>query len=788
MTFAKSKIRSVHAVERERTSPFGPILAVIAVVAGLSTVVRNVQMAIFSGGNNLSNDYLAFAPVVERMLSGGYADVFELLRASFIGSHMMLGTLLVFAANATFFSWHALSDILLAQLLALGRCWLLFDCFSEKADGWKRGLLLGALLVLNFGATQASVLHYGAFGVSVGLTLLGFCFALWSLCKGRDSVLGLLGVVAGGFLSSLSWGNVPPCWIALLAALFLQKTRRWAPYMVALICLAINLLPYVFLYPHHGEQCGADRTALISFANMRVFLNTLGRPFANDIAANPGSLPLAESSSVWGILILGLLALLFTRAKRLPSAAKAGAAVALYGASSVYMISLFRWTVSPWYVPFATMFWCGIVSGIYSLLVHTGAQFTAAKRALAVLSIGSIGVLYLFSNLSFSGKNLYAHTRTLSSESVLRNSATAPTYGESTLFEWGCGNPGYVQALAEPLRRRNWSCFSVHQQIALQGEFILDSVRTELGNNGEQPFWSVNSSRTGKKSWSSSEHLNLILSGGSHLKWSFDLPSNVSTAVFKTEVVAGRMPGQPETGQAMLGVSDGDSYEHQLFRLGKDRRTVALPLKIDGKRKTLTLESISDQRAKWSQAVFVFPRLELEFNPNQQTSVETPTCPSNTELSPAFVANTPNDRILPLEAAFWWPSQPEIARSDALVWRVNRATQAESCMPDVQVADYSHLIIGARGSQSIKPRAIAIEVVTDKQDRALFYLPLLADGNHHRYSYPVRLMELSDGARITSMKILPTRVAKDQEVVVDEIRFVRSTDPGPTSACPRHSL
>jgi len=804
---AKSKREQT---DMRRNVHLTPLLlaAIFALSLGATQTVRVFQAAFLSGGNNLSTDYIAMVPVVDRILSGNWSNF---LHDSCVGSHYMPLSLLAYAANAALFHWDVRIDIGFGLLLALARTWLLADCLTVSKDGVKRLFFIAALLAVNFGATQLSVLLYGQLAVAIGLTLFGFSLALWGLVRFAGKPAAAILMAFGGLVSSLSWGNILPCWVSLGTFVLARRSKKWWEFALLALAALLSAAPYLWLFPHGGEHMGSDRTAIVSLFNVRFMLNSLGRMFGTKIASTAGSIPLAEVSSIVGVILLAVLSFIVFRGRQKQDVVCAEAdcresflpsyILVLYGFSTVWFISAFRWTMAPWYVPLVSPFWIGLMAIAYRLACAErqsdsspkGANRLAVVVATSVTALVMLG-LYLKSNISYHEQNLYIDSRTPASESVLRNFAIAPTYLEPLVFEWGGGNPDYLRRLAEPLLRRRLSCFAPHQQWSLQGDFALPTV--SFAGDPADILWTKDESvRTGRH-WDSPEHLNLALLGDAPIKWTLSIPKQCREAVFQTAVSKPKDKdgsSQAKPACAMVDIQGSDLRQHQIVKAEPSWRSIVIPLnQYRGQKLTISLGRLSLAKESGLAAkgtsnafanalgsdalLFEYPRIDVSLGdaaPPASVDVQ----PGNTELSSYLPATTDGDLVLDPSSRKLWRSPHQVEGiASAVCWTASTNYEPISNLSALAVSPshYSHLYLEVTASESIKPRLLTLQLLTNRQSK-LCYLPLLDGSQKHKYTYDLKLPQFVKGEVITGLSMMPLELKKDASnpsFVVDAVRFI----------------
>lgn len=547
--------------------------AVAVFCAGLVPFFFICWLIASSGANNVCVDYAAFLHVVDKVLSGQY-QWFSIFSDSFIRTHLVLFPVLLHTAIAYLTHWDVTTELYVGMAIHVSRALLLADLVSNRiVNGWTRLAVTGGVFGLVFAMTQTCIMIYGEASIAIGLNLLGFTFALWALCKYGRTPRGLALMVAGGVLSSYSFGNVLPCWLTLGAAMLLLPPRGWkqhwdvnhAGFYSALkqqnpdgitslfvnknvsfgywfIGALVSIVPYYYFLSNRATV-DPTLTKTFGFWNAEFLINVLGRPFAKDMGLVYGRLPGAEVSA--GILLAVIVALavpVICSRLRLCNTTRICSLLFMYGFLSIWAVGVFRTHIAPWYASMSLYCWlavfgvaCANLNRAFNPNVPMTKNLKLGFAASSIAALGTILVLYLVTNVSYRDKQFFLNSRAPVSGEYLREYATAPTYLESTIFS-NDGRPDRILSFADSLKRHDLCVFAPNQSWSLQGQFALSSVDVERLSGSKRVMWLDGRSLRGLKSWRDYQHLNLLVPDGNIVEWRFNVPEDAKEAVFKTSV------------------------------------------------------------------------------------------------------------------------------------------------------------------------------------------------------------------------------------------------------------
>lgn len=797
---------------------WGTALSILFLLVCFVPLVAYCHIIYSVGGNNVSNDYLNIVPFIDRVLSGNY-DWRNLLVDTFNAQHWSTSAVLLHLAVAKFFSWDARLELYLGLALSFVRVILLVSILRQPSGGKLNFWLAGGVLALAFSMSQASNYLYGIGSLAAELGLLGWTIGLWGITRCRSKVLGIVLMVVGGLVSSSSWGNVVPCWVAYLLALWLFGYRRIYHYAAWVCGVLMGLGPYAyfFLAPALVAKSSVQASHAVpdvTFLNWSFIVNGMGRPFTTNIAHDVGSRQPSVIAGYFGFIAASATLLFLSLRRVFSPAVKASLVLIVYGLISILQLSLLRSWVMAWYTSFVIDFWIGLWALSVILIgeffnkgtasdngTTTGAnsKFRLVNRfgpAVGLLTACILTVIYVLSNHTYEDKLKFLDARSPASEAAARNYRTAPTYCEGLLFEWMDQPVDDVRALCEPLERHSISAFAHSQQWTLQGDFVLHTVKLLQDSLSSPARWIPSFDVMAKRNWDSYEHLNLYLPSPGAVVWRVDLPSNIVSAQLVTAFGVARDKGvSPRLKSPLIfdvvarceqlghsGRSDsqqGTVLAHVSVGQSGDWHKVIIPLtRFKGNSVVLTLSSVAG--ANSAKAVFQYPHIDVKFAREGATQLgalakgETsdPSAfaqgtshvqvrPSNTDISPFFPHETANDFSFPDIASSYWHSGttqfPSIKQTkQAKVVVLAALTSLMS--PDnlgIPLRRYSNLMIEMCHPQNMPRHAMKVFLKIDQGLPQVVSIPLLADDRVHKYTYDLKLLQPTDRAVLNQLVLCP---------------------------------
>lgn len=857
---------------------FAKAAAVGALVVGLVPFLFICWLIASTGANNICVDYAAFTHVVDKVLSGQYHWL-SIFSDSFIRTHMVLFPVLVHTAIAYIMHWDVTSELYVGMAFHAIRALLLADLIAGRSsNNWSRCAIVGVVASLVFAMSQTCIMIYGEASIAIGLCLLGFTFALWALCKFGRTPRSLALMVAGGVLSSYSFGNVVPCWATLLAAIMLLPTRGWTQrwdatkarfdrltsthtiesvssfsadqiplrsgpsslaatertinsrgddahssrpirslfvnrkvaFVYWLIGTVVSLLPYYHFLAGRSVN-NPELTRTFGFFDPFFLVNVLGRPFAKNMGMVYGKLPGAETSS---LILLGLVVLLAVPTLifqlKLSRLTKTGILLFAYGFISVWSVGVFRTHIAPWYASMSMYCWLAVFAVCVAYLRKAfSSRDVTAKAKIALIATSLVGlttilVLYLTTNLSYRDKQFFLTARAPVSAEYLRSFETAPTFLESTIFS-NDGRPDRILSFANSLAKHDLCVFAPKQIHALQGQFALDNVKIQRVPGSKRVAWLEGRNTRRRTSWRDYHHLNLDVPDGNIVDWRFFVPVEAKEAFFESSVSSYSDPARgcvkasakvvstisvvtttapprvPGSESANFYTSSGSaSYVTVCDSSWKPVRLNLLPYR--GKTVTLRLASQSQESLYGgicddpdcipSSVLYKYPHINLVLDNQNSNAFEVKAIrPSNTDLSNEFPRNYIHQLDLPACDSKSWTDislglpQDKSAALQAKHWDVPEQQR-------LSIDDFDYLIFEMEPLPGKSWCSIKMHLQFDDGTTDGVSLPLLAEINSHRYSYPAKLLTPKSGAKLVGILLYASandeRTTKAKQTAVEK--------------------
>jgi hypothetical protein len=537
------------------------------------------------GENTLSNDYIARVPLVGSMLDGT-CSLGSFVRNAWIGgSHSTLAVTPIYALNALFFAWDARVELALGLLMAGATLVLIAATLPPRL----RWALLPLLSLFLFSTSRVTVFTFGEPALQYGLSQFGVAIGAFVLARrpGRP-IATALALAFGGVLASWSWGGGIMVWPVFFLAFALRRERRVGAWAVLAGGAAAGLAQYAWFLPREIPSSAAAHVSWAAKGGL--FLDVLGRPFANGIArADPNVWSRAVGAA--GLLALAaLLILLRTNLHAQPVPLFLVAWALLVAAQ----IALVRSAVAPWYASPMAFFWTGLVLLFAAAPPHVRAGGVVAVAALTLAVQGT-----------WEDKSFYLPSRAPVSASCLREWRTAPPGCHARVFQWGDeGQPNELALLGEPLEQRRLSVFGPRRTYLLQGDVPLERVRLEPP--AARSFFSADGRTPGDVG--DFQRLDLVVAPGTAVTWRVDLPPALNSARFVTRVRAGA--GDPMLARGARVAVAGTTDEERALVPAGNRVPLSLDLRAYAGR-TVTLRIQTEEARLGAPLVFEAPRIEL---------------------------------------------------------------------------------------------------------------------------------------------------------------------------------
>lgn len=703
-----------------------------AVVIALIPPVVMLHFINTTGGEALSNDYLLWVPLIDRLASGAYPWA-DYLRDSFqAGSHCFALPVLVTLFIARVFAWSVAATLALGFALSVVKTALLYDLFSRGTAPLTRRLALPVLSALVFMPAHVNSFTFGFTATHVGLCELGLVLAVWAVARFPGRWLGIGLACVGSAMASWSWGSGVVVWGIIGAGLIplgFGKRRHLGVFTLAMVLSAVPYIRYGNLAEtvvNSGPE-GKTSSAWLLFEGV-------GWPWH-------GTDPMrARFAGVMGLVLLAIAAFSFARRSRdrLPALIPSLMFV-VYALVLIIPAVFIRTHLAPWYTTTFGFLWIGLF-GLACRAEGSRELDWALMTALAVIAL-------VLTNGGFANKAFYLKSRSPAAEACLRHYRDNLWACESSLFQWQPGHPENIDVIAEPLERHGWGPFAAHQQWTLQGDWILDQVLVDRPPGAGEPMWTA--------SWefepnvvTDYRHLNLLAPSPAAVHWRVTLPQ-LRQGTLRTAVTLSKskVPQARESGTKVTIRLEREGRSEVLFTTELSGREgwvpVEVPLTHVSGPVTITFTSTAPGSGRpW--VLFQYPRLDLEL---QQPGT-----------TPALPSSAPDDQVLDVGFTHWDPVR--IAGGNDGRWQIVASDPALIYRPplDVCVEDFTRLVlrVGVSPFPFYRNLQLYYRLASDADfsEKRSERIPLAA-GPTRDYALPLRLLGLPPGERITGLRIDP---------------------------------
>lgn len=778
-TVRRERIRASHAHPLVLLSPrvrahlagAQPVLAIIfsaAVTAALLAmalvpVLHVTSLILSTGGNNPSNDYVAYMGLISRILSGSY-DWTSYFYDTMIGFHslaipMFARLLIIWTTH-----WNMYAELGLGLVLAALKLGLLFDALVLTRGGtrYERMAALVPLAALTFSVSQISDFGYGDAALPIGFTQLGLAIAVWSIARFGPTLQGSLLGAMGGVLASLSGGGGLAVWPAVGVALLLRRASPRS-YLVVAVSAVVGLLPYIIFIgiQHHAAATGGGGLFDLSFLVAAVGW-PLSQGFSVSTATTAGEFGLA-------LAILGLIL-----GAPIPGTWKQSVPalmLLMYAVVNMWLVSVGRGSgtsgLAPWYAMHFVPLWLGLVGLGYVLWIRSsdprGALLAVyGGRLWSAALIALLTSLYLQSNITEADKAMYLYSRSPASASCLRHYGVAPTSCEGYVFQWGIGHPDYLQVIGSTLRRFHLSVFAPEEQWALQGDYALDSVHVFNAPGGMPVAWTWNGAPAPVSDY---RHLTLTLPSPDVLSWQVTLPANLTSATFHSSY---SFVGS--AGHLQLSVwSGGRRRSLEVLRSPGDVILSLLPWR--GHVALIRLAPLS-MGPRQTIANLTYPVINAHILWSR---------PSGPVDAPG-VHLTRSDLLVPLGQPHAWLSRG-VRSSAPGTWDFTPQASLTWVRPlHACLSNFGDIVVDVANTtpNPVDPSVLGLTLYGPNGTAVgSAAIPLYADGVMHAYTFSLKTLQIPDGVILTGLAVSAagTPSPADEQMSFGSLRFVRNIGP-----------
>ena len=759
-----------------------------------------VKILVTAGTDSISNDYIRFTKLADRVLSEGYdwRWYFKDTLDNNVHSYAFLFPVRLVLAELTHLS--VMAEIYVGLAITFVNLLLLFSILTRFIGSTSplRFLLLPVLSAFIFSYSQISTYSFGETALQMGFTHLGILVGLWMLLLRSQSFFTPWVMLICGILSSFSGGSGLLGWPVFLLAILITNTGSLNKYIIWLVGLGIGASPYL-AFSNYSTFNGAFN--LFNILTINKIVTGLGLPLANNI--NYGIQEhykafLAGLIGV-GILLFAGLLLFLCRSKRRFQIAIPPLLLIFWGILGSLQIAASRDLLAPWYTSTYILFWIGLLGLCFAMIQP---DVSSPKRKFyffhwdKIIQIAGFAglfgmtLLYLITNHTYEDKSFYLASRSPTSAACLRNYQIAPTYCEGFIFQWGVGNPSFLPQMASILDKYHWSVLGPHQEWTLQGDYILGNVSLISSTGLDEIRWVVGSLDE-PSFWTDFHHLNLLLSPGQSIYWLIDLPQNLNNAQFQMGLSLTEKATCNEQNLSISFESPSDSkksifQQKALCNFVNESSISENLLAYAGK--SMVIRITNDNNPIDGKAVRLhYPRVLLDENPPVKQDKFTPPTvrPLNTDLSPNF---------LPLNAAainlqILTTSGPELQdlvlqNSDGLMIGNGQNPRVRyTPVQPICLSNWSRFYFNLALTDSVPQKKVKIGFqFRDDQGitrESFMDFPLLAGENLHAYTLDLEILNMPTSACITSLDfqlLEGSNNALDQWVQISEVGFLPRTN------------
>lgn len=717
-------------------------------------------------GANFGDDYGVYIRGLSQVWNDGLS-LRSIVEGAPHGSHFTALPFLIRVVALKLGHWDAFVESFITLTMGVARVALVSAIFSQVLPHiFQRLAILIIVSFLIFAPTQLGLFIYGDTGLTMGTDHLGFLLGLLGCVAFPRSWLGVALMVAGGFLSSWSWGAGVP-WV-MFFAMAAVTGFRWTHILVLSACCVIAHSQFFFM------DFGARFAGARDFFSLRFIIGALGRPFTpavDDIGDIPGANIIGTAGLAASIVFAAWLLREWFRAKRLPAWSIPSAAFIIYALAYLYQISIVRTTVGAWYVALSVNLWIGLAGVIIaSIKVPAfGNRRNLVSSGLAAAAIVAIALLYIPANRSFEHKTPFIQSRTLSSEACQRHYRTAPTFCEMLVFVWP---PTYEFAsFSRFFEETQTASFAAKQTWTLQGDWPFSAVSlTERPDLPQIQWFGGLGLQSGARpeNWQTHNRLSLFIPAGQSVDWRVTFPANATEITLRTDKrkgAGGTLEIVATSEDAVLRSSPAAPVAFDLGALAG--RTVTLRFAVSGV----------------GGAYLGYPRIDIRrpWEPTSRVSMgrrDIQGVPENTELAPIDqFPDTPHDVLLDGMGKVTWGQ---------MYYNELKPIGGSVCAGDIDA-----LKITMDMPVNITVRMIRVRVATRKfngdyrEDE--IQLPLLQDGSLHKYTIPTKLIPFDKRDRIEMVRLYTlsgagTEAERQTVISIPEVRLVHSSKA--QSFCP----
>ena len=792
------------------------VLLPFVVILTLIPIINIATITATAGENNISNDVVFWADLVDKALNHKLS-VSEFITRSFISQHFVPLHLAIEMINAYVFDWNIYITLFVGFFLNLIKLVLLFDLFTFRyPQNPFRWLLLPVLSAVVFSNMEVTTFTGQNAATLIGMSLFGVVLSIWGIVRLQPRFQGVVVCIIGGFIATWTFALGLLAWPITLVGMVLLNYRKVKYYLVWLASTLVCIFPYwYFMFFKGGGESKPVPLNIGAIINLPFLLNMMGRPLV-DLSTFEFTRQYKIAGAIGFALAFACLVVVafHLRENKYKIFIPALMMFAL-GLGGVWLTSIGRNSLASWYITAAWPFWQGIIGFGFLLLMEPAStgpvQFSflsslgLLKKVFAAFIFLTVAVLYARSNIGNEVEGFLLYSRTPASAACLRNYQSAPAYCESFLFQWPIQRPDFIFELGRPLGKNQLSANGRQQQWSLQGDFIFNQVEVKRvaqtdpigwfeGLQGDRTAWA------GIKRW---HHLDLMLHSPNIIRWTVEFPEYMETAVLKSAVGA-RNDGKDypaADGFTFVVRIEGDqAAQKTVFEklVSKDEQNW-LPFSVDlsaykGKQITIEFTSLPGKNNIADWAMVQYPVIDVKVARHVDTRQNVRYTPENTDEFSGFHNPVVGDLVWDgTDLNVWSLSNLEAVKAQPGFYRGDedpyflRKEPFNACL-----ADYAYFYVEfalPKGTQDGDRVAQIFYQLNDGQpfleERSVRF-SAYSDGKVHGYTYPIRLLDLDAGynARITNIRFDPMVVINPTYGPIQFLKFglLRGQNQG-TSIC-----
>ena len=731
------------------------VFNISCLLLSLLPVLRIFLLINSTCSNVVCVDFLHATTFLNRALSGE-CDLQLLLRDSAMQGHPQLLPLTFHLGCAKFFALNVFTESYICMFLLCLATLLSFEALAED-KGKYRFALLPILSAIQFSFCLSSEFFYCYSLVTDSLSRVFICLGIWAIAKVRNSKAAAALVFLSGLLCATCCASYSvSVWAILGLLLFFLKRISKAFVLCFAVGFPISILPIVSLSLGGGSRVDPGS---VGFEGVSRFFASAGMSLLNNTASQVDISLATVALGAILILFLAALGAYIAICRNVPNCVFCASSMAIFGILNLLCTSFARNNISPWYCTFSVFILTGICSLAFFVLTTESVKFRKVPAR-----VGACGVLlfwfvfYLLTNRSYSDKDWFRAFHSPAAESSLRNYLWAPTYAHYQLFGSKLGNIERYWRYGKDLSLNRLSCFSSKQTWSMQGDFILPVVQFVNQNGADSIRWILDKKLHSRPSFSDPEHLSLSLPSGSSVVWYLSLPTNTKSA----ELVFDYAFSDVRPNSALtVRVMDAQAVERGPLALLKskvDWHSFACPLQsMAGRRFKLIFENTGNGSGS---VILRYPRILTEFQfENRAASTNVEPAPCNVDATLDYFGAV--QKNMSLDGDFqntWSPTGLRaLGKSAAGLWI---ASDAQSCFTyrkllNVNVNEWNEFYFDFAESKCSRPRFVLCQFILNTGKLKTGIVTLMADGNAHRYSYELKLLQLEPNERISFVQILP---------------------------------